>query len=802
MRRFLLIVCVLYSVFVSAQSTVNFLFDRDVKGELNLFIITNTGSDKYSINDKKNKFSLPNNVSYKISVNSIQFYSDTLIFYLTKDTSISIKLYEHNLNLAPVEIKAESDFSNGRITLKGIEGVTVYEGKKNEIVDVKSLTVNTATNNARQVFSKVTGLNIWENDGGGLQLAIGGRGLNPNRISNFNTRQNGYDISADALGYPESYYTPPIEALDRIEILRGAASLQYGPQFGGLINFKFKQPSPSKIQLINRTTYGSFNFLNSFNSLSGRINRFSYYTYFQFKKGDGWRDRSAFDYKNAFLNINYQLTEKIKLSIDYTYMNYLAQQPGGLTDAQFENNAALVLRRRNWFKVNWNLAAFKLEYLINDRLKLHSQTFYLYAGREALGILTQINRADPNQERDLWKDHYQNVGNETRLLYTYFINELPQNLLVGLRVYNGSTHRMQGLGNKDSTGNIRDFKFNELNTLGYSDYNFPSFNSSLFMENIISITPNFKLVPGIRYEYIQTNARGYYQNIQKDFAGNIIFSEIINENISRTRSVIVGGMGFSYRLNQSHEMFANITQNYRSINFNDMRVVNPNLVVDPNLKDERGYSSDIGVRGNFNGVLNYDLNIFYMRYANRIGTILKVDSNSYNLYRFRTNVSESYSLGVESFMEVSINKILNKSNNSYNLSLFNNTTLMDARYINSSNLAIQNKQVEYAPPLILKNGVNYKWKNLSFSLQHSYTSLHFSDATNAVLTSNAINGAIPSFSVFDFSFRYTWRFMTLESSINNLFDKKYFTRRAEGYPGPGIIPADIRSYFLTLEIKI
>ena len=97
---------------------------------------------------------------------------------------------------------------------------------------------NKSTNNPRQIYAKVAGLNIWENDGAGIQLAIGGRGLSPNRVSNFNTRQNGYDISADALGYPESYYTPPTEAVERIEIVRGAASLQYGTQFGGMINSK------------------------------------------------------------------------------------------------------------------------------------------------------------------------------------------------------------------------------------------------------------------------------------------------------------------------------------------------------------------------------------------------------------------------------------------------------------------------------------------------------------------------------------------------------------------------------------
>jgi Fe(3+) dicitrate transport protein len=42
------------------------------------------------------------------------------------------------------------------------------------------------------------------------------------------------------LGYPESYYATPTEALEEIQVIRGAASLQYGTQFGGLVNFKIK----------------------------------------------------------------------------------------------------------------------------------------------------------------------------------------------------------------------------------------------------------------------------------------------------------------------------------------------------------------------------------------------------------------------------------------------------------------------------------------------------------------------------------------------------------------------------------
>ena len=165
---------------------------------------------------------------------------------ITTGSTITITLTKIT-NLTEVIIKKQNEKVFAIHKLKDIDGTAIYAGKKTEVIAIEKLTANKATNNARQIFAQVVGLTINESSDGGLQLSIGGRGLNPNRTSNFNTRQNGYDISADVLGYPESYYATPTEALEEIQIIRGAASLQYGTQFGGLVNFKSKTPSKKTI---------------------------------------------------------------------------------------------------------------------------------------------------------------------------------------------------------------------------------------------------------------------------------------------------------------------------------------------------------------------------------------------------------------------------------------------------------------------------------------------------------------------------------------------------------------------------
>jgi len=61
---------------------------------------------------------------------------------------------------------------------------------------------------------------------------------------------------------------------------------------------------------------------------------------------------------------------------------------------------------------------------------------------------------------------------------------------------------------------------------------------------------------------------------------------------------------------------------------------------------------------------------------------------------------------------------------------------------------------------------------------------------------------IPAYTVVDVSARYTYRWLTVEGTLNNALDARYFTRRAESYPGPGIIPSDGRAVYITVGVRL
>jgi Fe(3+) dicitrate transport protein len=743
--------------------------------------------------------------NYTLLVSVIGYKTLNQPLKVTGDLTVNLTMEQAVQLLNDVNVQAGKEKTFGITRLKAVDGTTINAGKKSEVIVLDDAVANTATNNARQIYSKIAGLNIWESDRAGLQLGIGGRGLNPNRVTNFNTRQNGYDISADALGYPESYYSPPAELTDRIEILRGASSLQYGTQFGGLINFKLKEgPTDKPFEFTSRETAGSWGFFNTTNSIGGTVKKVQYYAFFQHKQGDGWRPNADFNANTAYAGVTYKATDKLSLTFQYTYMNYLAHQPGGLTDAEFEADPRQSIRARNWFKVNWNLGAFILDYQINDHLKFNSRFFGLSAGRDAVGDLDLINRIDIGADRDLFKDKYTNYGNESRLLYTYKIKGIAQTLLFGFRYYKGLTNREQGLGNDGSTGNASDFNYGSSTTdvNAYSKYTFPNYNEALFAENIFRVTSKFSIIPGVRFENIVTKANGFYSVVNTDGAGNVIYNQLVHDNKNSSRHFAIGGIGLSYYQNEGMQFYGNVSQNYRAINFSDLYSIIKATRVDPNMKDETGYSADIGMRGNISSIFNYDISLFAIHYNNRIGTYESSDAN-FNDFRYRTNIGQSRNIGLESFAELELLHFINGEKTDTKLSVFSNLALINARYINSKQTAFNNKKVELAPDVIFKTGLSYKYKKFSASYQVAYTSSQFTDATNAVLTADAVDGLVPAYTVMDLSTEYKLSgIFTLQGSVNNLADKRYFTRRADSYPGPGIIPADARSFFLTLQVKL
>ena len=342
-----------------------------------------------------------------------------------------------------------------------------------------------------------------------------------------------------------------------------------------------------------------------------------------------------------------------------------------------------------------------------------------------------------------------------------------------------------------------------INDLEGAAYEFPSKNFSLFFENLFNLTSHWSVTPGARLEHIKTAADGFFK--RRFISGNQILREdIFQVERAESRTILLLGLGTGYKLKNQLEIYANFSQNYRSINFSDLAILNPNLVVDSLLTDERGANLDIGFRGSVNEIINFDANLFLLNYQNRIGIgelIVDDPAIGRTAVPFRTNIGDARVVGFESYAELDILKLFNRNKANFGLKIFTNLSLINGIYT-SGGSAFNGNKVELIPPYSFKTGFNFFYKKFKGSAQIARVGQHFSDATNAIQTADATRGIIPTYSVADFSLAYQWNWLTVQSGINNFTNEFYFTRRANAYPGPGIIPADGRNFYLTLGIKL
>jgi len=125
--------------------------------------------------------------------------------------------------------------------LTDVIGAKVYAGKRTNTLTLSHNINGLSLNLGRTALAKIPGLTMWEMDGAGTQLNIGSRGTDSHRSIEMNMRQDGYNTNSDLFGYPENHYTVPLQAVEEIQLVRGSAALQFGPQFGGMMNYKMKE---------------------------------------------------------------------------------------------------------------------------------------------------------------------------------------------------------------------------------------------------------------------------------------------------------------------------------------------------------------------------------------------------------------------------------------------------------------------------------------------------------------------------------------------------------------------------------
>jgi Fe(3+) dicitrate transport protein len=671
--------------------------------------------------------------------------------------------------------------------LPDTRGTEVFAGKKTEVVSFDDIHVNTAQDITREYLARVPGANISETENSGFPSnGIGFRGLNPVQSVEMNVRQNGINIAADIYGYPETYYTPPPEAVDRIELVRGSSSLQFGPQFGGVVDYVMREGRPNTpLSFTTRQTGGSFGVFNSYNALAGGTEHWTYFGFLQYRGQQGWRENSDLRQVAGYGNVTYRPNDAWRFGLEYTLLRNRIHMPGGLTDEEFDENAQQSFRARNWLASPWNIISGNADWQISPSTRLSSTLSVMFSQRYLVwrnedGGAAAPDTVDPGTAaftpREVEWEYFNNVTNETRLLHTYSLFGATQSLATGFRVFGGNLHRQEG--GMGTTGS--DFDMTLVDPYE-TDVKFGNSNVSLYAENVFRFGDRFSLTPGARLEFLHSTANGY--------------TDTTFSPQTKNRTFALFGMGAEYQMTNATRVYANITQAYRPVEYSFLTPFASVSRVDPNMVDPRGYNADIGWRGSLGRVLNFDVGAFLLAYHDRIGLVTLVDSSGAS-YTERRNVANSLHKGLEAYLDLPLSTLLRFDPRWGQLGVYDSFAYTDARYTSGP---FDKNFVEYAPEVVNRVGITYAIGAFNTRFQASVVSKQYGDANNTVASSDPNVGLVPAYQVFDWSagYKFGTRYV-VSGGINNLADEHYFTRRTDEYPGPGIIPAIGRSIYLTL----
>lgn len=684
--------------------------------------------------------------------------------------------------------------------LPPVEGTRIWSGKKTDVISLDNLNANIAEKTPRQIFAKIPGVFVYDMDGSGNQINISTRGLDPHRGWEFNIRQNDAITNSDMYGYPASHYSMPMEAVARVQMVRGTGSLQYGAQFGGMINYITKAPDTTRaigFETINSA--GSFGLLSTYNAIGGRIGKIDYYVYMNKRVSSGYRDNSHTDSDAEGVAIKFHANKSIDFRFEFAHSKYVYQLPGALNDKQFRENPKQATRARNYYSPDIYIPSIGMDWQIGERTKLSWLTSAVLGARESVlfdkpadvvDVIDPVTLTHAPRQVDI--DDYHSYTTEIRLLHEYDLFNQSSALVAGVQLMNNDLHRRQK--GKGSTGS--DFDLSLIEPGWGRDLHFKTNNIAVFVENNFKLTDRLSVSPGIRAEMGKSDLGGSITYYPQEQLPNTIDHEFV-----------LAGINAQFAVADFMNVYAGWSQAYRPVILKDIVPSSTFERVDDNLKDADGYNFEAGFRGN-SGNFQWDVGVFQLRYNNKLGMLSQTDSNG-DFYSFRTNIGNALTQGVELFAEYIV-----PFNNAY-VSLFTSTAYMDARYrdafvrVGDNNVSVEDNKVESAPEIITRSGLNVQLGNVSLSFLYSYTAESYADALNTTIpTLNGSAGLVPSYGLLDIN--TSWKIslsggatqLKLRLNINNVTNEKYFTKRPQFYPGPGIWPSDGRSFVGSIEVSI
>lgn len=653
--------------------------------------------------------------------------------------------------------------------LPDVQGTKIYAGKKTSEIHPDELPPIT-NNNYREILIKTPGLVLSEETT--PLVSIGYRGLNPDRAQFMQVLKDGVPITADPFGYPEAYYTPWLQSVERIDFIRGGSGLLYGPQPGGAINYVTKQPVLDKKFLAHsENTFGSFGYFSTYNAVTGTLGPVGYLGYFAERQGDGFRNaNSDFEVIGGGVKLVINQTGDSILTLGYDEYHEEHGEPGGLTRAQFDLNDKVSTRQFDRFRLEryaGNIAYTKIfSEATQFDFKVYGGKYLRYSKRQNGGGFGTVPTANNNTVQE---QIFYSIGFEPRLRHNYELFGQEHTLTLGTHTYFSHSPLITERGNWPAAdwGTL-------LTDVKRDNWYFSAFIENLFRFGRLSITPS------ARFENV-------WQRVNEKNG-----PAPLNDGKSYNFQPLFG-LGIAYEIWKTVEAYANISQSYRPITFSQSVPLAANQTIAGNLEQGFAWQYDFGFRGDPKPFIHWDISYFLLEFKNQIGTINNVIQN----------VGGMRNQGMELATEIDLVGMYDYyyrtdlKNTIGSLSPFIAYTFMHARFYEGRN---QGRTPAYAPRNNVRVGVTYAWRDrVKLSFMGTMISSEFGDDGQTAAFQ------IPSYQVWDLLGEvnvlknvYNRFDLSLFGGINNIFGEIYYAR----VTSTGIDPAYPRNIYGGVRVNL
>jgi Fe(3+) dicitrate transport protein len=669
---------------------------------------------------------------------------------------------------------------------------------------------------AGEALRKVPGVNVRDEEGFGLRPNIGIRGLNPTRSTKVLLLEDGIPFVIAPYGDNATYYHPPIDRFDRIEVLKGSGQVLFGPQtIGGVINY-ITPPIPAHPAAALGVSAGNRDFLEVRGVGGTTVGALGIHADVLRKQGDGARD-----------NIGSRLTDvDVKLRLAAGSRHILTAKVGWFQERSRVTYSGLT-------EAEWAAAPYGNPF-VNDSMRLDrvagslahqfmvsgtsslTTTAYAYTVSRDWWRQSSNSAQRPNDASDPACGGLANLlttcGNEGRLR-DYDVYGIEPRFALDHRAFGATAHldagvrahfeRQDRVQLNASTPNGREAGPADDPNSGVKERNLRRTDAlALFVQERVALG-KFTVSPGLRLEQV------WYERV------NELGAEPVEGTTSLTQ--LIPGLGATYDAGARVTLFAGVHRGFAPPRPEDV-IDNSGGVVD--LDAELSWNWELGVRSTPIDGLRLDATVFRMDFQNQIVPASVAGGTGATL----TSAGETLHQGLELLARLDLGTLTRSANNLFveaAVTWLPTATFEGERYVfvgtggsdvvgkvygaqnadaTREQVSVTGNRLPYAPKSLISATVGYSVREVfDVRVEGVYTGAQFGDALNTeVLVADGQQGPIDANFLVNLAASYRLPTgTTLFATVKNVFDQTYVVDRTRGlYPGmPRLVQAGVTQRF-------